>query len=212
MKDRIGWRNLMPGIFAIIVMLWSLNATANEQGEEHVFVGSQKCATCHKKKLLGRQFAVWKAGPHAKAFETLGSDRAADFAEAAGIEDDPQEADECLRCHVTGYGLSAERFARRKPILEDGVGCESCHGAGKDFRNEKVMSDFELAKSKGLKIPTDADCRVCHNDESPAWDPEKFVLSDGSHAGFDFDQAVALIAHPIPAEVKGHYLELKKKK
>jgi len=209
--NRRDFHNRLSAGLILWIAVFAWTAAAEETGEDHVFVGSQKCATCHKKKLLGNQFSVWKAGPHAKAFVTLGSDRAAEFAEAAGIEDDPQEADECLSCHVTGHGMPPERLARRKPIFAEGVGCESCHGAGKDFRNEKVMSDLELAKSKGLMIPTEADCRTCHNDESPAWDPKRYKLADGSQVGFDFAQAAALIAHPIPPDVKGHYLELKKK-
>ena len=30
-------------------------------------------------------------------------------------------------------------------------------------------------------------------------------------AGFDFAQAVKEIAHPIPEDVKGHYIEIEKK-
>ncbi len=47
-------------------------------------------------------------------------------------------------------------------------------------------------------IPTEAVCTKCHNDESPAWDPQKYTLADGSKAGFDFEQAVKVIAHPVP--------------
>jgi hypothetical protein len=37
------------------------------------------------------------------------------------------------------------------------------------------------------------------------------VGADGSHSGFDYEQSLKSIQHPIPAEVKGHYIELEKK-
>jgi hypothetical protein len=79
-----------------------------------------------------------------------------------------------------------------------GVQCEACHGAGKDFRKKKIMMDRELAISKGLVPQTKEVCLACHNDESPAWDPERYTLEDRSKVGFDYDQAVAAIQHPIP--------------
>ena len=33
---------------------------------------------------------------------------------------------------------------------------------------------------------------------TPAWDPQRYTLADGSKVGFDYDQAVKAIAHPIP--------------
>jgi len=44
-------------------------------------------------------------------------------------------------------------------------------------------------------------CTQCHNDESPTWDPAK---------GFDYEASKKKIAHPIPEDVKGHYLEKEK--
>lgn len=204
------WGCWSPGAVALLTALLAWSATAEDSGKEHMFVGSRKCAVCHEKKLMGNQFAVWKAGPHAKAFLVLGSDRAAELAKAAGVEGNPQKAEQCLRCHVTGYGIRPERLPRGKPILDEGVGCESCHGAAKHYRNQKVMSDLEIAQSKGLAIPTENRCLDCHNEENPGWDPQRYTLADGRKVGFDFAQAAALIAHPIPPAVKGHYLELKK--
>ncbi|GEM_PF-3929918 len=63
-----------------LVLLLVLGAVGDAIGDgaenEHQFVGSQKCAVCYRKSLLGSQFAVWKRGPHARALETLASDDA----------------------------------------------------------------------------------------------------------------------------------------
>lgn len=41
-----------------------------------------------------------------------------------------------------------------------------------------------------------------HNDENPTWDPEKYTLKDGTKAGFDYEQAVKVIAHKNPLKAK----------
>jgi len=72
------------------------------------------------------------------------------------------------------------------------------------------MSDLDLTRSKGLRFPDEADCLRCHDDEGPTWDDRRYVLADGSKVGFDFEKAWKRIERPIPTEVKGRYLELKK--
>jgi hypothetical protein len=110
---------------------------------------------------------------------------------------------------VTGHGVAAAQI--RYPLkASDGVQCESCHGPGNDYRKKKVMSDEKKAIAAGMWQPGDEEkiCTTCHNQKSPSWDPKKFKLANGSTVGFDFEQAKEKIAHPIPKDVKGHYLEI----
>lgn len=51
---------------------------------------------------------------------------------------------------------------------------------------------------RNIVRPDNSACVVCHNEDSPAWDPGKYTLSDGTTTGFDFDQAFAKIAHLNP--------------
>lgn len=177
----------------------------------HRYVGVRKCATCHKKKLLGNQIAAWRKAPHAQAAATLLNDESQAIARRLGLATPAHEAPECLRCHVTATGLPEEAFAYELDP-QDGVGCESCHGPGRDYRKKKVMSDIELAHKKGLYDSDDATiCARCHNRQSPTFDPQRYVLPDGSTAGFDFDLARKKIPHPIPETTKGHYLEIEKR-
>jgi len=53
---------------------------------------------------------------------------------------------------------------------------------------------------------------TCHNDDSPAWNPRRYKLADGTHSGFDCDQAVAKIAHPTPPDVRGRVVEIEKER
>jgi hypothetical protein len=180
---------------AILVLVFSTAASA-EGSEAREYVGAKRCRTCHKKEDIGNQYGVWLESGHAKAHESLSSERAAKWAAAAGVAD-PLTDGKCLRCHVTAYGIPDDRVSRNFDRTA-GVQCESCHGPGKDYRKKKIMMDRELAISKGLVLPKADDCQTCHNDESPAWDPERYTRPDGTKVGFDFDQALARIAHPVP--------------
>ncbi len=164
-----------------LVMTMSGVATA-----EHMYVGVDGCKMCHKKPDQGDQYGSWQKSKHSQAYATLASDKAKEVAAAKGISN-PQESADCLKCHVTGYGLDASMYDT-KYTVEDGVGCESCHGPGKDYKNIKIMKDPEQAKANGLVIPTEEVCTKCHNEESPTYKP------------FSYKERYAEIAHPRPKE------------
>jgi hypothetical protein len=188
----------MKRIRSLVLALLTLAIAApvSGQGRPNKYVGATKCRSCHKKEGIGNQYGVWLESKHAKALETLASDQAKEWAAEAGVED-PQTADECVKCHVTAHGVAKERLGLKFKQSE-GVTCEACHGAGSGYRKKKTMMDRDLAVSKGLVLQSDEVCTTCHNDESPAWDPERYTRPDGTKVGFDYDQAVETIAHPVP--------------
>ena len=76
----------------------------------------------------------------------------------------------CLPCHTTGYGKTGGFVSVEKTPGMIGVGCESCHGAGKDYnkvmsRHSRTYSDEEVAHA-GLLAPKTS-CTACHNENSP---------------------------------------------
>jgi hypothetical protein len=160
---------------------------AKAEKAEHGFIGVDGCKMCHKSEKKGNQFGKWSEGPHAKAFATLASDESKAIAKKAGIEGDPQKADACLKCHVTGHGAKAELLGKKFKV-EDGVGCESCHGAGEDYKKKSVMESREASIAAGMIVPTEETCKGCHNEESP------------TYKEFDYEKALAQVAHPYPAE------------
>jgi hypothetical protein len=164
---------------------------------DHQFVGATKCAVCHKTAAQGEQFPKWQASAHAKAFETLASAESKEIGKKVGV-DDPQTSDTCLRCHVTGHGAAAEMLGPKYSAAE-GVGCESCHGAGGDYIKKTTMEGIASGTiepaSVGLVIPDEKTCVTCHNDKSPTF------------KGFTFKEYAAKIAHPIPADRKAKYKE-----
>jgi len=169
----------------VLAILFAGLALAGTASAERKFVGVKTCKTCHKAAERGDQYSKWKKGPHAKAYATLATPKARELAAKAGVDGDPQKSDRCLKCHVTGYGKPANAFGR-KYRMEDGVGCESCHGAGSDFKKKSIMKDRALAKTKGLIEPDEKVCKTCHNKESPTFKP------------FKFKELAKEIAHPLP--------------
>ncbi|MDG2005104.1 MAG: multiheme c-type cytochrome [Novosphingobium sp.] len=103
------------------------------------FEGVASCAgsTCHGrnegdgKVVRQDELRIWqepssKAGAHSRAFSVLASQRGQRIASALDLGK-ATSATECLGCHSTF--VPTERRGERF-LLSDGVGCESCHGAG----------------------------------------------------------------------------------
>lgn len=179
--------SLLP--LALLVLSSPLaDARAADQADhaDHAFIGVGGCKMCHSKEATGDQFGKWSAGPHSKAWELLGTEAAQATATAAGIKGSPQEAPECLQCHVTAFGVDAALLGKKYKV-EECVGCESCHGAGDGYKSMTVMKDQAAAVAAGLVLPTEATCTGCHNDKSPTF------------TGFDFAEYFSRIAHPNPS-------------
>jgi len=159
-----------------------------QSAKEFNYTGTRGCRKCHKSKKSGAQYKVWAKMKHAQAFATLATAEAQKIAKAKGIAD-AQKADACLKCHVTAFGVAAERLGK-KYTIEEGVGCESCHGAGSAYSKRKVKKAIAAGTTKpesvGLLKVTKETCVKCHNDESPTF------------KSFDFEKAKEKIAHPRP--------------
>jgi hypothetical protein len=150
----------------------------------HKYVGVKKCSMCHKSESKGNQHGQWLSTKHAKAYETLATPAAQETAAKAGVSGNPQEAAQCVKCHITGYGqenLWGEGF-----VKADGVQCEACHGAGSDYMPISVMKDKAKSIELGLVVPSKEVCVKCHNPESP------------NYKEFNYDEFYKKITHPAP--------------
>ena len=190
-------RGGLPAI-AILIGLTLYAGTTSGVETDNKYIGVKKCKMCHQSALIGDQHAEWEKARHSKAYETLKGDEAARIAAEKGITGPPYEAAECLRCHVTAYGAEPSVFEKKPLKVSNGVQCESCHGPGSGYKKKKIMTDHAASIANGMWEPgkDQAICTTCHNEESPTWDPAK---------GFDFENSKKMIAHPIPADVKGRY-------
>jgi hypothetical protein len=97
---------------------------------------------------------------------------------------DPTTDQACVKCHSTVGAVDSKLVASAK--MDEGVGCESCHGPGSMYKGASIMKNRELALSKGMILPTEEVCKSCHNEESPTYKP------------FNYDEMAAKIAHPDP--------------
>ncbi|MDZ7264716.1 MAG: cytochrome c family protein [candidate division KSB1 bacterium] len=182
-------KRIMFFLTIMLVMAITLNGSAQDAKKTFKYVGAAKCKMCHKGEKNGNIFEIWEKSTHAKAFETLASDHAKEVAKKAGVTGDPQQAKECLSCHVTGYNAAA---ALKEASLTnaEGVSCEACHGPGSEYKSMKVMKDLTAGTVKpadvGLIKPNAALCVKCHNTKSP------------TYKEFKFEEAVKAIAHPLP--------------
>lgn len=182
-------------ILVAAMMVFGMSTTV--LAEDGLYIGAAKCFTCHKKDKSGNQMQKWLDSDHSKAYETLASDASKAIAAEMGIED-AQKAEQCLKCHVTAAGAPAEAFdPKAKYKLEDGVGCESCHGPGSTYKSSKVMKAITSGTTEGVSVGlvaiTAETCTGCHNEESPTF------------KGFNYEEAMAKIAHPIPEEHMAKY-------
>ena len=174
---------------ALILPITVFGYTPSDTAATHSFVGVATCGMCHKSDKQGNQLKIWEGSMHSKAYEALKTEKADKIAKDKGFSTPAVKTEACLKCHTSGYNLAAE-FKGAKFKVEDGVQCETCHGAGSDYKNIKVMKDKQLAIKNGLEMHdnTEEFCKSCHNPESPTF------------VEFNFKESWDKIKHPIPQQ------------
>jgi YVTN family beta-propeller protein len=158
-------------------------APSADGGERRAFTGTHACGECHRGPMMGYQYSRWRLGPHARSYAVLSLPAARELAEEMGVTGDPQTSAACLRCHVTGGGREVSILEGFSPW--EGVGCESCHGPGSAYSPEAIMRDPVASRQAGLEPAGERTCARCHE--------------DAHGRPFDFGEALATIAHPMPA-------------
>jgi hypothetical protein len=108
------------------------------------YVGTGKCRLCHMK-----EYKSWQKTKHSKTWEDLRKDE--------------RKKDDCVKCHVTGFGKESGFVSEEKTAHLTNVGCEACHGPG----SEHVKVAPKLARDKDAdrkidKTPVNK-CIQCHN-------------------------------------------------
>ena len=120
--------------FSVIVAA-SVSVGGQVAAEGHKFVGVGSCSSsnCHGSvtplkgsNVLQNEYVSWQRHDlHSKAYINLTGADGKRIAENLGIAN-PEKEKECLDCHATNAPAA---LRDTKFQLEDGVGCESCHGA-----------------------------------------------------------------------------------
>jgi len=192
MMRSIGRLGFVAGVVGFLCLQAQVLAQETAEAEKPKYIGVANCGKCHKSKTKGNQLGQWQTSQHAKAYEALATPEAKEV--AAKVDKsitEPQKSDKCLKCHVTAHGVDAALIApipegKKGHSIEDGVGCESCHGPGSLYKSRKIMKDREAALANGLVIPTEETCKKCHNEESP------------TYKEFKFEEMFEKVKHPNP--------------
>lgn len=164
------------GLIFAVCCLFSVAVHAAESNVTK-FVGAETCATsgCHGAADPKRfQFQYWQAAdPHSKAFSTLTTARSARMAEDLKLGEATKSVT-CTACHAPFNGLPENRLTANVKVQE-GVSCESCHGAASEWvrshpRKDYSHSDRVTAGMRDLQnIYTRANsCVACHQTVSSA--------------------------------------------
>jgi len=175
----------MSYLFVAIIALY-LIVPSNMFAQKAGFEGVSVCTMCHKSEKQGQQLKIWQDSKHSKAYEALKTPKADEIAKAKTGKK-AVESPECLKCHASGVDVD-KALVGAKFKVEDGVQCETCHGAGSLYKAMPVMKNKQDAIAKGLTNHKDiaAFCKTCHNSSSP------------TYKDFKFDEAWAKIKHSIP--------------
>lgn len=176
-------------LIMIVVAFWLVSGSLLNAAGDFKYIGVAKCKMCHKTVKSGDQYTKWSNERHSKAYATLATPESKEVAKKAGVTEDPQKAEKCLKCHVTAYAAPAT--AKEASLtLEEGVSCEACHGPGSAYKTNAVMKALYAGTQKGADVglvePTKEVCVKCHNPESPTYKP------------FNYEEAVKKISHPVP--------------
>lgn len=179
----------MKSSLYLLVIFMAFSLTINAQNQ---FVGVKTCVMCHKKADQGEQLKIWEESAHASAYKTLQTEAADKIAAEKGFKTKAVETEECLICHATAFKADASLLGKNFKV-EQGVQCETCHGAGSEYKSKKIMQDHAKSVAAGMteyvdEAAIEKQCRTCHNEKSP------------TYKEFDFKKMWAKIAHPVPAK------------
>jgi hypothetical protein len=105
-------------------------------------VGGCAAAACHNAPLAagrpGTEYAAWVADPHGRA---AGNRQGKAYqAVLAHLKGSAYTEELCLKCHATP---TTDGTALAKDLLDDGIGCESCHGPAEKWRTEHYKDSWK---------------------------------------------------------------------
>ena len=113
--------------------------TAQPAQQTGAYAGSQACSTCHEE-----MHTDWTSTRHAQAFSSPIFQR--DWAELS-------KQTSCLQCHTTGFDAQSGSY------VEEGVGCEACHGT---FNPQHPAEQMPIEPNAEL-------CQNCHKTTADEW-------------------------------------------
>ncbi len=180
-------------------------ASAATRIAEHRHLGVASCANsvCHgatqtssSAKIQMNEFAVWQEfDPHANSYQTLLNAKSKAIASKLGIGDAASAA-ECLDCHTDN--VASERRGEKFQI-EDGVGCEACHGGAEPWIASHVEASHADNLAAGLYPTDDATQRAALCIDCHVGSPERMIthrMMGAGHPRLAFELDTFTWLHP----------------
>ena len=183
-------RRCLPPALALALCLLPSLAQAAASGVNR-FTGEPSCASssCHGGGVGRDQCVIFvKKDIHNHTHEILTKAQSTRLAEGLGIVDATKDA-RCTICHSPFESVSADRFMPGVK-REQGVSCETCHGAAESWLRFHTRKDIThdqrigagLRETTGLYARANV-CVACHLNIDPqlikAGHPEMFFELDG---------------------------------
>ena len=123
------------GAFSFFLWVNSSAETLLPQNMKSMSVGNVDCASspCHgsvvpwnQSSVLQNEYLTWKnADRHSQSYQVLLSQKSIQIAKKLSLPQPAHLTTQCLNCHTHNPD---KKFQGANFSLQDGVGCESCHG------------------------------------------------------------------------------------
>ncbi len=215
------WTVLVMGTLGLAPVLVS----AREDGpplpqyaaDRHLGVAGCAGGQCHgriaptDRNVRLDEATIWRdEDRHAQAYQTLLTEQSRRIARSLGIGA-AHEADMCLDCHADNV---AEDKRERRFQIEDGVGCEACHGGGERYRDTHTDKSASHADNlaQGL-YPTDnriARARLCLSCHLGTRDKlATHRIMGAGHPRLRFDMEKFEVEQPYHYDLDDDYVERK---
>ena len=168
--NMVSYARVIPSLLLIALIFGPQSAQADDPHYKYMGTGSCSSSNCHgsvnkstSSAILQNEYTTWqKHDKHSQAYLTLLNQESRTIAGHLGINK-PEEEPLCLRCHAT-Y-VPDKELRGEKYQIEDGVSCESCHGAASAYLETHSISGAtykdDLAKGMADLVPLDKRANAC---------------------------------------------------
>lgn len=169
-------------------------------GRTHLGVASCASATCHGRAepladatVLQNEVTTWeRLDKHRLAYDVLGNERSREIAAKLGLED-ARTAGICLDCHADNVPAARRGESFR---IENGVGCEACHGGAGDWIQIHTIDDGAAGHARNLAAglyPTEDPkaravlCLSCHLGDETKYVTHRLMGAGHPRMAFELD-------------------------
>ncbi|MEZ4290269.1 MAG: multiheme c-type cytochrome, partial [Myxococcota bacterium] len=186
--------------------------------DKHEGVSSCDGSTCHgsagprnDRNVLQNEYVTWveEDRHHTRAYKVLLNKDSLRISRNLGRKQKPHQDDLCLDCHADNPPADKRRTENNAFQIEDGVGCEACHGGAERYLRPHDSGNTHAKNIELGLYPTDQPvararlCLSCHFGNR-----QKFVdhrLMGAGHPRQSFELALFSILQPYHWEPDEDY-------